>query len=121
MSTRQLIEITCDCDGGCLDPSHVKGAVCGSRKAVRTQSNLTARWTALVSHAWSVITEPRAGYGGRPAGRKPIGDRCPTCTNWEDPGAVVLDTLESLGLVNARNLENALAGVRETLRIPSTP
>lgn len=121
MSTRQLIEITCDCVGGCLDPAHAEGEACEEYKTIRTRSILTVRWTALAADAWSVITEPRAGYGGRPPGRKPVGDRCPACTDWDDPEAVVLDTLDALDLVNAHNLKTALAGVRETLRIPSTP
>ena len=114
MSTRQVIEVSCDC----LDPAHVEGEACGNYRSVRTNSNTEARWTALVQDAFSVVTEPCAGYGGRPPGRKVAGDRCQACTDWGDPEAVARDTIAALGLVED-NLATALTGIRKVLRIPS--
>lgn len=111
MSTRQVIEVSCDCKQTCPGP-HRRGEPCPASRFVQTRSNAEARWVALVQLLWSTIPAPKGAYA--------VGDLCRECTDWADPEAVVRATLKACGFTAEPNLERALTEVRRLLDLPST-
>lgn len=98
MSTKQCVEISCDCLGDCADPLHVKGEECDHLVRFATNSNMVARASAVEFEAWSVTMKQRGpNVYGRSAGLRVDGDRCRACTDWDDPETVIRTAMLAIG------------------------
>jgi hypothetical protein len=124
MSSRQVIELHCDCVGGddCPNRDHaIPNTRCGAVVFIHTNANMIARLTAIEQHLWSVATAPRGTYGGRPAGLQVAGDYCRDCTDWSDPEAVIRAAMTALGYEVETATARLLPMVRRLLECEAQP